>query len=45
MTRKYWDSTVKSYLCQMVGSDLVVDVPATLVKANVELRIPADVAV
>jgi hypothetical protein len=29
----------------MVGAELVFDVPDTLVQANAELRIPADVAV
>jgi hypothetical protein len=45
VTRRYWDTTVKNYLRQMVGADLVFDVPDTLVQANAELRIPADVAV
>ncbi len=45
VTRKYWDSTVKNYVRQMVGADLVFDVPETLVKANADLRIPQDVLV
>jgi hypothetical protein len=45
VTRRYWDSMVKNYLRQMVGAELVFDVPDTLVQANAELRIPADVAV
>jgi hypothetical protein len=45
VTRKYRDSTVKNHLRQMVRVDLVSDMPAALVKANAELRIPADVAV
>ncbi len=45
VTKKYWDSTVKDYLRQMVGADLVFDVPDELVKANAELRIPQEVAV
>jgi hypothetical protein len=45
VTKKYWDSTVKNYVRQMVGADLVFDVPDELVKANVDLRIPQDVIV
>ena len=45
VTKKYWDSTVKDYLRQMVGADLVFDVPDELVKANAELHIPQEVAV
>ena len=45
VTKKYWDSTVKDYLRQMVGADLVFDVPAELVKANAELRVPENVTV
>jgi hypothetical protein len=45
VTRKYWDSTVKGYLQQMVGADFNFDVPAALVAANAELIIPTDVVV
>ena len=45
ITKKYWDSTVKEYLRQMVGADLVFDVPAELVKANAVLRVPENVTV
>ena len=45
VTKKYWDTTVKNYLRQMVGADLVFDVPDALVKANAELKIPHDVLV
>lgn len=45
VTKKYWDSTVKDYLRQMVGADLVFDVPAELVKANAQLRVPEEVTV
>ena len=45
VTKKYWDSTVKEYLRQMVGADLVFDVPAELVKANAVLRVPENVTV
>lgn len=45
VTRKYWDSTVKNYLGQMVGADFNFDVPEELVKANYDLHIPEDVTV
>jgi len=45
VTKKYWDSTVKEYLRQMVGADLVFDVPAELVAANAVLRVPENVTV
>ena len=45
ITKKYWDSTVKEYLRQMVGADLVFDVPAELVAANAVLRVPENVTV
>ena len=32
--KNYWDSTVKNYVRQMVGADLVFDVPAEVVEAN-----------
>jgi hypothetical protein len=45
VTKKYWGSTVTDYLRQMVGADLVFDVPDELVKANAELHIPQEAAV
>ncbi len=43
--KQYWDSTVKSYVRQMVGADLDFNVPESVVKANATLRIPAEVQV
>ena len=43
--RSYWDAVVKDYVRQMVGADLVFDVPADIVKANEQLKIPQDVTV
>jgi hypothetical protein len=45
VTKKYWDTTVKDYLRQMVGADLVFDVPDSLVKANAQLHVPENVTV
>jgi hypothetical protein len=45
VTKKYWDSTVKDYLRQMVGADLVFDVPDEVLKANAEFRVPTEVTV
>ena len=45
VTKKYWDSTVKEDLRQMVGADLEFDVPAELVAANAVLRVPENVTV
>jgi hypothetical protein len=45
VTKKYWDAVVKDYVRQMVGTDLVFDVPVEIVKANEQLKIPQDVTV
>jgi hypothetical protein len=46
VTKKYWDSTVKDYVRQMVGADLVFDnIPQEVIDANKELKIPEDVTV
>jgi hypothetical protein len=45
VTKKYWDSTVKNYVRQMVGSDLNFDVPDEVVKANETLIVPDKVLV
>jgi hypothetical protein len=41
----YWQSTVKDYLRQMVGADLVFDVPEEVREANKTLIVPGDVLV
>jgi len=43
--KKYWDSTVKDYVRQMIGADLVFDVPKDVVEANKDLQVPEDVLV
>jgi hypothetical protein len=45
VTKKYWDAVVKDYIGQMVGSQLVFDVPAHIVAANRTLTIPEEVLV
>jgi len=45
VTRKYWDSTIKNYVQQMVGNDLVFDVPQAVIDANVVMHIPDEVLV
>ncbi len=43
--KNYWESTVKDYLRQMVGADLVFDVPEEVREANKRLIVPGDVLV
>lgn len=44
--KKYWDLTVKNYVRQMVGADLVFDgIPDKVRKANHELIVPEEVLV
>ena len=45
VTKSYWDAVVKNYVRQMVGADLVFDVPAEIVEANKTLHVPEDVHV
>ncbi|MGC9963524.1 MAG: N-acetyltransferase [Acidimicrobiales bacterium] len=45
VTKKYWDSTVKHYVQQMVGADLEFEVPASIVEANAQLIVPTEVLV
>lgn len=45
VTRKYWDAVVKNYVRQMVGADLVFDVPQDVIDANAKMRIPDEVLV
>jgi hypothetical protein len=42
VTKKYWNKTVKNFAKQMIGADLVFDVPASVKKANENFRVPAD---
>jgi hypothetical protein len=43
--KNYWDSTVKDYLRQMVGADLVFDVPEDVIEANSSLIVPDGILV
>ncbi len=43
--KKYWDSTVKDYVRQMIGADLVFDVPKEIREINQELLVPEEVLV
>ncbi len=45
VTKKYWDKVVKNYARQMVGADLVFDIPEAVVKANEVMRAPEDILV
>jgi len=45
VTKDYWDAVVKDYVRQMVGADLVFDVPDRVVEANRVMRIPENVVV
>jgi hypothetical protein len=45
VTKKYWDKVVKNYARQMVGADLVFDVPDEVIKANEVMRAPEEVLV
>jgi hypothetical protein len=42
VTKKYWDTTVKNFAKQMIGSDLVFDVPEAVKKANANFRVPTE---
>ncbi|MFH2069690.1 MAG: N-acetyltransferase [Elusimicrobiota bacterium] len=45
ITRKYWDTTVKKYLLDMVGSKLERPVPEDLLKKSEEVRMPEELSV
>ena len=45
VTKKYWDKVVKNYVRQMVGADLVFEVPDEVVKANETMQVPEAVLV
>lgn len=45
ITKKYWDKVVKTYVRQMVGADLVFDVPDKVKKANETMHAPEEVLV
>lgn len=41
ITKEYWDSTVKDYMKQVVGGEIVRPVPADLLKASEKVEFPA----
>ncbi len=43
VTKKYWDTSVKAFSKQMIGSDLVFDIPDAVRKANANFRVPEEV--
>ena len=43
VTKKYWNSTVKNFAKQMIGSDLVFAVPDSVKKANENFRVPDEI--
>ena len=45
ITKKYWDKVVKDYVRQIVGADLVFDVPDEVIKANEVMKVPDEVLV
>jgi len=45
VTKKYWDAVVKNYVRQMVGADLVFDVPDEIKKKNAVMVVPEEVLV
>lgn len=45
VTKDYWDSTIKDYARQMVGSDLNFDVSEDIINANQTIPAPGDVKV
>jgi hypothetical protein len=45
VTKKYWDTTIKNYVHQMVGADLNFNVPDSIVKANEKMIAPEEVLV
>jgi hypothetical protein len=45
VTKKYWDTSIKNYVRQMVGADLVFDVPDEVIKANETMIVPEEVVV
>jgi len=45
ITKKYWDSSVKNYVKQLVGTDIIRPVPDEIMKANETMRLPAEVTI
>lgn len=45
ITKEYWDSTVKNYITEMVGNDIVRPVPADILAGTEPMKIPETVEV
>jgi hypothetical protein len=45
VTKRYWDTSLKNFTRQMIGSDLIFDVPDEVKKRNEEFKLPAEVVV
>jgi hypothetical protein len=45
VTKKYWDTSIKDYVRQMVGADLNFDVPKKVIQENETMRLPDEVMV
>ena len=45
LTQQLWNSGVKNYALEMIGSDLNFDVPEEIKKANEVFRVPQEVVV
>lgn len=43
VTKEYWNSTIKNYAKQMIGNDLVFDVPDDVRKANEKFQVPKEI--
>jgi hypothetical protein len=45
VTKTYWDKVVKNYVRDMVGADLVFDIPQDIIDANYEMTVPEAILV
>jgi hypothetical protein len=45
VTKKYWGQLVKDYVRQMIGSELVFDIPDSVIKANEVMWVPEEILV
>jgi len=45
VNKAYWDKVVKNYVRDMVGADLVFDVPQEIIDANYEMKVPEAILV
>lgn len=45
ITKKYWDTTIKNYVRQMVGADISFDVPDEIKKKNEVMRAPEEIEI